>query len=349
MADLVLEKLTLRFSGRPIIQDFNLQVKDGELVSILGPSGAGKTSILKAVAGLLAPSSGDICLDGRSLVGIPPEKRPVVMVFQKPLLFPFLNVEQNIGFGLRMQGLPESESRGRIASILKLTQLSGLAHRKIHALSGGQQQRVSLARALVLKPAVLLLDEPLSNLDANLRQQMRELIQEIQARTRITTLFVTHDQTEALTISHQVALLLDGRLRQVGSPRTLFHRPVDPETARFFGAVNFFEGHVHQGALHSDLGVFPLPECIANGHRLHATIRPEDIVIRKESPYEVEGRVNKTRFEGSATRIWIRSKDAILVVLTPESGFRPGQQVRIHFPPEKIHIFPDSGKEKEIP
>jgi ABC-type Fe3+/spermidine/putrescine transport system ATPase subunit len=340
MGDLALENLTIRYEDRPVIEDFSLQVSDGEMVSILGPSGAGKTTILKAVAGLLQPESGEILLDGKSLRGVPAEKRAAVMVFQKPLLFPFLNVAQNIGFGLRMTGRSEAAARSEIESILEMTQLTGLEQRKVHELSGGQQQRVSLARALVLKPAVLLLDEPLSNLDANLRQQMRELIQDIQAQTRITTLFVTHDQAEALTISHRVALLLDGRLRQAGTPRKLFHRPVDPDVARFFGGRNFFQGYFKNGALHSALGVFPLAGFNGNGHQLTATIRPEDIAIVDGAAFEVEGRVIKTRFEGMATRIWVRCRDTVLMVLTPESGIEAGQQVRLHLPPQKIHVFP---------
>ena len=171
-----------------------------------------------------------------------------VLVFQKPLLFPFMNVEQNVAFGLRMRGRLRQKEQQQIEEILELVQLRGLNRRKIHELSGGQQQRVSLARALVLKPAILLLDEPLSNLDSNLRQQMRELIQDIQAQTRITTLFVTHDQAEALMLSQRVTLLLDGQLRQVGTPQELFYQPVDVEVARFFGGCNFFHGSDSQWA-----------------------------------------------------------------------------------------------------
>ncbi len=346
MGELILDRLILRFGRRTVVEDFSLKVADGELVSILGPSGVGKTSILKAVAGLLQPAGGKILLDGRPLIGTAPEKRPAVMVFQKPLLFPFLNVEQNIAFGLRMRRLADSKIRRDIASIMELTRLTGLGRRRIHELSGGQQQRVSLARALVVKPAVLLLDEPLSNLDADLRQQMRDLIHKIQARTRITTLFVTHDQAEALAISHRVALLLEGRLRQVGSPRELFHRPADPEVARFFGGTNFLEGRFEKGALHTQVGVFPLPGFNGNGHRLTATIRPEDIVIRERGPYDLEGRVVRTRFEGMATRVWVQSGNTLLVVLTPDSRLTPGQRVRMHLPPEKIHVFPPPPDER---
>ena len=340
MGELVLKNLTIRYGSAPVVQNFSLEVQDGEMVALLGPSGAGKTTVLKAVAGLLHPHEGEIIIDGQPVRNLPPEKRNAVMVFQKSLLFPFMNVEQNIAFGMRMQGVHGREARNKISEIMQLTELSGLGQRKVHELSGGQQQRVSLARALVLKPAILLLDEPLSNLDANLRQQMRELIQEIQTETRITTLFVTHDQAEALMISHRVGLLLDGRLRQVGEPRDLFYRPADTEVARFFGGCNFIQGRIKDGNFHSEFATVPTGQTNGNGHMMTATIRPEDIVIDSNSKYALRGQVQKTNFEGSATRIWVQCKDNRFVVLTPEADFSPGQEVGLHLPPEKIRIFP---------
>jgi ABC-type sugar transport system ATPase subunit len=340
MGILALKDIEVGYGGEAVIRGLRLEVADGELVSLLGPSGAGKTTILKTVAGLLAPAGGDVRIDGRSVLGLPPEKRNAVMVFQKPLLFPFMNVEQNIGFGLRMQGVPVDEARGRIRAITELTQLTGLERRKVHQISGGQQQRVALARALVLKPAILLLDEPLSNLDANLRQQMRDLLQDIQAETRITTLFVTHDQSEALMISHRIGLLLGGRLRQVGTPQELFYRPVDREVAGFFGGCNFFEGRIRDGLFVCSLGSFPAPGIVPNGHIHTATIRPEDILIAADSGYPIAGRVRKTNFEGIATRLWVDCGGAALVVLTGRGDFSPGGAVRLKLPPDKIRIFP---------
>jgi ABC-type sugar transport system ATPase subunit len=340
MGELQLKNLTIRYGRAEVVREFDLVVNDGEMVSLLGPSGAGKTTILKAVAGLIRPQKGEIIIDGQPVQHLPPEKRSAVMVFQKSLLFPFMNVAQNIAFGLRMQGQPGPEIGRQIERILELTELAGLGQRKVRELSGGQQQRVSLARALVLKPAVLLLDEPLSNLDANLRQQMRELIQDIQAETRITTLFVTHDQAEALMMSHRVGLLLEGRLRQVGEPRELFYRPADPDVARFFGGCNFIQGKVKDGMFRSAFGQAPAPAVNGNGHWLTATIRPEDIVIDREPTYDLQGQVEKTNFEGSTTRIWVQCRGTRFVILTSESGFAPGQKVGLHLPPEKIRVFP---------
>ena len=336
MGELLLKDLTIGYGSATVVRNFNLTVHNGELVSLLGPSGAGKTTVLKAVAGLIRLQRGEIIIDGRPAQHLPPEKRSAVMVFQKSLLFPFMNVTQNIAFGLRMQGRPDREIRRRIEMILELTQLTGMGHRKVHELSGGQQQRVSLARALVLEPAVLLLDEPLSSLDANLRQQMRELIQDIQSETRITTLFVTHDQTEALMISHQVGLLLDGRLRQVGDPRALFYRPADPDVARFFGGCNFIQGKVVDGLFRTPFGNASAPGANGNGHLLTATIRPEDIQIAPGTEFELQGLIQKTNFEGSLTRIWVLCGDARFVVLTSETDFCSGQKVGLRLPPEKI-------------
>ncbi len=340
MGELVFQHIDLSYGDNTIVRDFNLEVRNGELVSLLGPSGAGKTTILKAAAGQAKPDCGDILINGRSVLDLPPEHRDTVMVFQEPLLFPFLNVAQNIGFGLRMRKTTGRGEKQLIGEIMELTRLSGLQHRRIHELSGGQQQRVSLARALVLKPSVLLMDEPLSNLDANLRGQMRELIQDIQSQTHVTTLFVTHDQTEALILSHRVSLLLKGRLRQVGSPEELFYRPSDPEVSRFFGGCNFFRGKCKHGEFHSDWVRVPAPEIIANGHRLTATIRPEDISISSEPAFDLAGRVLKTSFEGSATRVWVSCGGKQLVVLTAQRTFSPGQSVCLHLPPEKVRIFP---------
>ncbi len=341
MGELSLNNLTIRYGGTTVVRNFNLEVRNGEMVSLLGPSGAGKTTVLKSVAGLIKPHAGEISIDGLPVTNLPPEKRNAVMVFQKSLLFPFMNVAQNIAFGLRMQGRrQDAQVQKKIRDIMQLTELSGLERRKVHELSGGQQQRVSLARALVLKPAILLLDEPLSNLDANLRQQMRELIQDIQTETGITTLFVTHDQAEALMMSHRVGLLLGGRLRQVGEPRMLFHQPADPEVARFFGGCNFIQGRIKNGHFQSEFATVQTNQENGNGHLVTATIRPEDVIISSNSNYDLQGEIQKANFEGSATRIWVQCKGNRFVVLTSDADFSPGQQVGLHLPPEKIRIFP---------
>jgi ABC-type Fe3+/spermidine/putrescine transport system ATPase subunit len=343
MATLDLKNLSIAYGRQTVIEAFDLNVAEGEMLSLLGPSGAGKTTILKAIAGLIEPSKGEIRVDGQVINHMAPERRNVVMVFQQPLLFPFMNVAQNITFGLKMQKIPGDLARQRMQRILALTQLNGLEARKVHELSGGQQQRVSLARALVLDPGILLMDEPLSHLDAGLRQTMRELIRDLQSETGVTTLFVTHDQAEALTLSHRVALILDGRLRQAGSPQDLFHRPSDPQVAAFFGGCNFFQGRLRDGQLETEFGRFPVTSHNGdgNGSVLTATIRPEDVRLREAASGTFWGRIEKTQFEGSQTRVWLRCNGTRWVALTREDRYHPGQAVPVHLPAEKVRLFLD--------
>jgi ABC-type Fe3+/spermidine/putrescine transport system ATPase subunit len=340
MGELVLDRLTVGYGGKAVVTDFSLRVPHGQRVSLLGPSGAGKTSLLKVIAGLLRPQSGRVLIDGRPVHHLPPEKTSAVMMFQKPLLFPFMDVAQNVGFGLRMRGRLSRRDRQRIDAILALTQLKGFNRRRVHELSGGQQQRVSLARALVIDPAVLLLDEPLSNLDATLRQEMRELLITIQEETGTTMLMVTHDQSEALVMSHQVSLLLDGRLRQHGSPQELFRHPLDPDVARFFGNANLFTGRREGGHMASAYGRFPVPPTAGQG-RLMATIRPENLQLSVQpAPGGRPGTVVRTSFEGSVTRVWVACGEETLVALSDNGHFKPGQRVGIHIPSEKVWVFP---------
>ena len=339
MGQLELRNLAINYGSKPIIQDLSLIIDDGEMVSLLGPSGVGKTTILKAIAGLLQPVSGEIIIDGQGVDHLPPEKRDTVLIFQKPLLFPFLDVGQNIGFGLKMARIEGWAAGKQIDKIIKITGLAGLKDRKIHQLSGGQQQRVALARGLVLEPSVLLLDEPLSNLDAELRQQMRELISSLQTQTRTTMLFVTHDQSEAFAISDRICILLDGRLRQTGTPVELFYQPADSEVSRFFGCTNFIQGKIYNGLFESKFG-----NCVTSAHDLSeaiAVIRPEDIIL---SATEIKngtiGRVTQVQFEGSTSRITIKTDNKNFTALSLRPDFIKDQSVWLHFPPERLHIFP---------
>lgn len=218
-----------------VLRNLWLEVGGGELIVLLGPSGCGKTTLLKIIAGLLAPIGGDLLFGDRVFTGVPAERREAAMVFQKPLLFPHLTVAENIGFGLKMRKIAGDESTRRVAEALEMVQLDGFGERKPRELSGGQEQRVSLARALVTRPRVLLLDEPFSALDVGLRAEMRSLVRQLQRRLQITTVFVTHDQEEAVTIADRIALLLDGEIIQVGKPRDFYLSPRTPEAARFFG------------------------------------------------------------------------------------------------------------------
>lgn len=339
MGKLELQDLTISYEGKTVIRNLSLDINDGELVSLLGPSGVGKTTILKTIAGLLRPDSGSIIINGQRVDNLPAEKRDAVLIFQKPLLFPFLDVGKNIGFGLKMAKINGLAAEKKIDRIIEITGLEGLKNRKIHQLSGGQQQRVALARGLVIEPSVLLLDEPLSNLDAELRRQMRELIGSVQAATGITMLFVTHDQSEAFAISDRICVLLDGSLRQAGTPGDLFYRPQDGDVANFFGCTNLIKGAIRSGLFEG--GFAGCPTNLADSPRATAVIRPEDISLsstRKE--HALAGKITQIQFEGSTTRLTIECEEQTFDVLSLRPDFSVGQSVWLSFPVDRLHILP---------
>jgi ABC-type Fe3+/spermidine/putrescine transport system ATPase subunit len=233
--DVRLERVSAGYGGGFVLRDLSLAVDPGSLTALVGPSGCGKTTVLKVIAGLLAPAAGDVWFGTERMTSTVVEKRDIAMVFQKPLLFPHMSVAENVAFGLAMRGWPPARRRAAADDALRMVQLDGFADRRPRELSGGQEQRVTLARALVTQPRVLLLDEPLSALDENLRTEMRALVRELQRRLAITTIFVTHDQREACEIGDRVAILLDGRIAQAGPPRVFFTDPANEAVARFFG------------------------------------------------------------------------------------------------------------------
>jgi ABC-type Fe3+/spermidine/putrescine transport system ATPase subunit len=245
-----LKNISAGYGAMAVLRDLCLEVGGGELIVLLGPSGCGKTTLLKVIAGLIGPTSGDLLFGDRVFTGVPAERREAAMVFQKPLLFPHLTVAENVAFGLKMRKIAGDEMTSRVAAALEMVQLEGFGERKPRELSGGQEQRISLARALVTRPRVLLLDEPFSALDVRLRTEMRSLVRQLQMRLRITTVFVTHDQDEAVTIADRIALLLEGEIVQVGKPRDFYISPRTPEAARFFG-WKVLDGP-HQIAFHPD-------------------------------------------------------------------------------------------------
>jgi putative spermidine/putrescine transport system ATP-binding protein len=230
-----LDRVSAQYSGHVVLRDLSLAVEAGSLTALVGPSGCGKTTVLKVIAGLLAPEAGDVWFADERMTPIAAEKRGIAMVFQKPLLFPHMSVADNVAFGLMMRGMPQAQRRAAAEDALRMVQLDGLADRRTRELSGGQEQRATLARALVTRPRVLLLDEPLSALDASLRADMRALVRQLQRQFAITTIFVTHDQREACEVGDQVAVLLAGRVAQAGPPRLFYTDPASEAVARFFG------------------------------------------------------------------------------------------------------------------
>jgi len=291
------------YGGPPVVDRVSLVVEPGTLTALVGPSGCGKTTTLKVVAGLLEADAGDVLFDGRSVLGLPAERRPVAMVFQKPLLFPHLSVGDNVGFGLRMRKVAKAERRRRVGQALELVRLQDLADRRVGEMSGGQEQRVALARALVTEPRVLLLDEPFSALDASLRVEVRDLVRGLQQELGVTTLFVTHDQEEAVALADRVALLLDGRVEQHDEPRAFYERPTTLAAARFFGGRNEVPAVVSGGVASSALGerATDLPDGPAV-----VVVRPEAVVLSAEG---VPAEVVEARYLGTHTALRLTLSD----------------------------------------
>ncbi len=247
MAFLTIERLQVSYDhDTTVLRDFSLEVEEGELISFLGPSGCGKTTTLKTIAGFLMPDKGKICVKGKNYTEFPPHKRNIGLVFQNYALFPHLNIYENIAFGLRMRKVAEDVIRQKVLDALFMVNLPGTEQRLPDQLSGGQQQRVGLARAMVINPDLLLLDEPLSNLDAKLRVQMRVEIKRLLANSPITTIYVTHDQEESLVLSDRIVIMNQGKIEQIGSPQEIYTQPQTPFVADFMGFENIFEGQVLQ-------------------------------------------------------------------------------------------------------
>jgi sn-glycerol 3-phosphate transport system ATP-binding protein len=285
---LEIKGLAKRFGSVSVLEKLDLAVKEGEFLVLVGPSGCGKSTILRLIAGLESPSEGAIFIDGRNVVGVEPKDRDIAFVFQSYALYPHMNVFENMAFGLRMaRKFSEEEIRARVHEAAGLLQLEKYLERKPRELSGGQRQRVALGRALVRKPKVFLFDEPLSNLDAHLRNQMRVEIRKLQQKLGVTAVYVTHDQVEATTMGDRIAILQGGKLRQVGSPVEVYRRPADSFVAGFIGMpeMNFLEGKVEGGEL--KLGDFRMPVSVPEG-AVKVGVRPEAVKLGEGAPAKVE-------------------------------------------------------------
>jgi putative spermidine/putrescine transport system ATP-binding protein len=327
MSFLTLHSLSKSYNGQPVVNDADLSIGKGEFVSLLGPSGCGKTTTLQMIAGIVEPTAGRIMLDGRDITREKPNTRGLGVVFQSYALFPHMTVAQNVGFGLEMRKIARAERDERIARILALVQLGPMADRYPRQLSGGQRQRVAIARALVIAPPVLLLDEPLSNLDAKLREEMQFELRRIQRSVGTTTIMVTHDQAEALSISDRVVVMEKGRMVQVAAPFELYERPATPAISTFVGKMNRLEGVWRSGALvvagtplHSDAQAGP------DGAAATLTIRPEKIQLRNAGSGIVDGRVANRFFLGSHWLFVIATPFGCVTVLAPNLGEVPASE-----------------------
>ncbi len=357
--NVTLDSLTKRFDDVTAVDDISVAIRAGEFFSLLGPSGCGKTTTLRMVAGFEPPTSGQILLDGTDVGSWPPHRRNVNTVFQSYALFPFLTVAENVAFGMRYKSIPKSDVSARVSEALELVQLAGFEKRRPNQLSGGQQQRVALARALVLRPSVLLLDEPLGALDAKLRRMLQVELGALQKQVGITFLYVTHDQEEALTMSDRLAVMNHGRIVQLGTPEEVYNEPADAYVADFLGVSNLMDAQVEpgrdgRGPCRLRLGDFMLD---AQAGQLDATgavkvaIRPERVHLH---PYDargsnrVPGMVERLVFLGSTTHIFLRlATGAALQTLMRNDGaelpFSQGTPVSVGLPAEALRVLPDPG------
>lgn len=350
MIELAMQAVSKTFGAGMALQDLDLTVRPGELMAVLGPSGCGKTTTLRIISGLDTPSSGQILFDGVDVSDRPAQVRNVGFVSQRYALFPHMSVERNISYGLRVRGVPKQDIARRVDEMVAAMQLDGLCQRFPAQLSGGQMQRVALARTLIANPGLLLLDEPLASLDAQLRADLRGFIRGLQQRTEVTTLLVTHDQAEAMEMADRIAVMFDGRVVQCGTPREVFSQPANVEVARFVGAANILDGEVFardgQPAIQSGLGVIATPSVGGHqcGDRVTFMLRPETVMLTEVGggqTGQLAGRVLAASFHGQSVSYEIdvngmrlRVDDLSRRVLTV------GQPVELAIDPHSVWVFP---------
>ena len=339
-----LRDVSVAFGGVPALADVSLSVDDGEFFTLVGPSGCGKTTTLRTVAGFETPDAGTVEIGGEDAAGRPPEQRNVGIVFQNYALFPHMTVRENVAYGLRYRDPPGDESPAeRVAELLELVDMAGMGGRDPGELSGGQQQRVALARALASGPDVLLLDEPLSALDARLRERLRVVVRSLQQELGITTLYVNHDQAEALAVSDRVAVIADGRVEQVGAPETVYREPATRFVAEFVGDNNLFEATVDRGdppRVTVDGRTVVLPGLdVAPGTDTLLSVRPEALAVDPDSPTgpTLEATVETSEFLGDAYRLHCRWGDRTLLVKTT-GDTAPDGPVTLGVDPERVTV-----------
>ena len=356
--DLELDRVSKKFGDLAAVSQVSVTIPQGEFFSFLGPSGCGKTTILRMISGFIDPTEGEIRLAGRPLAGIGPNRRPTALIFQNLALFPLMTVAENIGYGLKVRGAPRTARERKVEQLLELTALPGYGPKRVDELSGGQKQRVAIARALAVEPAVLLLDEPLSALDLKLRQHMRAELRDLQRRTGITFIYITHDQTEALAMSDRVAVMSQGHIEQIGTSTEIYNHPQTAFVASFVGENNRFGGRVVDAN-----GTFAIvdspagrlraanPQRLPVGAETLLFVRPERVRLVSDDAPEggrnvLESEVTDEVFEGLAVNIFLRHPEGgrpIAVSVTNDGEvpvLEPGTRQRIAFSPEHAILLP---------
>ena len=359
MASVTFEHVVKNFGPVEVVKDMNIEIQDGEFMVLVGPSGCGKTTALRMVAGLEEVTGGQVKIGDRVVNDVPPKDRDIAMVFQSYALYPHMTVRDNLAFGLKLRKIDKAEIERRVNEAAETTQLTGLLERKPKELSGGQRQRVALGRAIVREPAVFLMDEPLSNLDAKLRVQTRAEIARLHQRIKTTTIYVTHDQVEAMTMGQRIAVMNEGILQQVGPPQELYDHPVNRFVAGFIGSpsMNFVEvtasGADGAVTLASDGGItIPLPGRLADavrgstGDGLVAGFRPEHVELGEAGPGDARFRATADVVEylGNDELLHVSAggKD-IVAVVSSSHRIKPGDVLDLHIPAEKLHVFESRG------
>jgi len=332
--------------GTRVLEPATLDIASGETLVLLGPSGCGKTTMLRIIAGLEQPDAGGrVVFDGKDMTRVPIERRNVGMVFQSYALFPNMSVADNIGYGLKIRGVPRAKRAKRIAELVELTNIAGLEDRRIDQLSGGQRQRVALARAVAIRPSVLLLDEPLTALDAALRERLRGDLNRLLRSLGITTIYVTHDQAEAMELGDRIVVMSKGRIAQIGSPREIYFEPANRFVAEFIGAANILEAPVENGQLMLPGGRLPVDKAV-NQARAVVMIRPETIDIVNADAAPLAGTVETVRFAGDRLRITVR--EAAVNILAVEASntiaVEAGDRIGLSVAPDAIRVLPTEGQ-----
>ncbi len=349
MAALSLKNVSKKYGEIQALSNISLEVPDGELFFLIGPSGCGKSTLLRLIAGLDSPDTGDIAFEDKFITHLPSEKRNVSMVFQNYALWPHLTVFENVAFGLEVRKLSKQEITSRVQEVLDVVRILDLQYRHPHELSGGQQQRVGLARALAFNPSVLLLDEPLSNLDAKLKSEMTEEFFELHKRLKQTTIYVSHDHAECLPIAERIAVMNSGRLEQIGTPIELYKKPVSRFVSEFLGETNLIEGEVVSVDANTHVAT-SIGTLMVAGHsakitvhmRVLVTIRPEDIVLKDSSTNSFPCTVRDLRFYGQTSRFLAEispGSSFTCVILGCSADIRMGISTKITLPPEALKIL----------
>lgn len=355
MSAVKLVHLYKKFGNTETLNDINLSLDQGEFLVLLGPSGCGKSTILNIIAGLIDPTEGDVQIHDQSVVGVHPKNRDIAMVFQSYALYPNLSVARNIGFGLEMRGIPKADRQSAVARVAATLKISDLLDRKPSQLSGGQRQRVAIGRALVREPAVFLLDEPLSNLDAKLRGEMRVELKRLHQESGATIVYVTHDQIEAMTLATRIAVIRKGQVEQIDTPKEIYQHPASLFVAGFIGAppMNFLRGRLQSGSIVLDDGEagsvsIRLSDGIAPDTRsVVAGIRPEALVFSEEGrKASLKMKVETVELTGPEVLIsGSVGQQTLMTTANPDTQVRVGEQVTLYFDPSSLCLFdPESGK-----